>query len=155
MSKYTYSERQDVKSLVATLTIKRIPESEIRQEIYRQTGKTLSRSGLFNVKQAIKKESYYWYQRLREGNYEYIHEFSSRVKEIEDLMKRHYEIIDNNKDNPTVQQRSLEEIHKLSITLSNLYDVAPSIVGYSKQNKDFTGKINGDTLPISQQEIIV
>jgi hypothetical protein len=155
VSKYTYTERQDVKSLVATLTIKRIPDNEIRQEIYRQTGKTLSRSGLFNVKQAIKKESYYWYQRLREGNYEYIHEFKERINEIQDLIKRHNEIIDNNKDNPTIQQTSLAEIHRLNITLSNYYDVAPSIVGYSKQNDNFTDRNKNDPISVSQQKEII
>lgn len=150
------SVRNDVKSLVATLSIKRIPDNEIRQEIYRQTGKTLSRSGLFNVKQQIKQESYYWYQRLREGNYEYIHEFKERINEIQDLMKRHNEIIDKHPDEPTVQQRSLEEIHKLSITLSNLYDVAPSIVAYSKQNAKFTEKSNDTiSIPSKNKEIIV
>ena len=124
-------------------------------KIYRQTGKTLSRSGLFNVKQAIKKESYYWYQRLREGNYEYIYEFKERINEIQDLMKRHNEIIDNNKDNPQIQQTSLAELHRLNITLSNYYDVAPSIVAaYPTSNSNFKDR-NDNSIPISQQKDII
>ena len=42
------------------------------------------------------------------------------------------QIIDKNEDNPTVQQTSLAELHRLSITLSNLYDVAPTIIGVGK-----------------------
>ena len=61
---------------------------------------------------------------MREGEYEYIHEFRERISEIMSLQKKHYEIIDNNEDNPTIQQTSLAELHRLSITLSNLYDVA-------------------------------
>jgi hypothetical protein len=45
------------------------------------------------------------------------------------LTSKHHELIDNNPDSPTVQQKSLEELHKLNITLSNYYDVAPSKVG--------------------------
>jgi hypothetical protein len=146
VSKYTNAERQSVKSIVAGLSVKRIPDSEIRQEVFRQTGKTLSRSGLFYVKQQIKKDSYYWYQRLREGEYEYIHEFKERIREIEDLMKRHNEIIDNNKDNPTIQQTSLAELHRLNITLSNYFDVAPSIVGYTTPNQKH------DPVSIPQQD---
>ena len=37
-----------------------------------------------------------------------------------------------NEDNPQVQQTSLAELHRLSITLSNLYDVAPTIIGVGK-----------------------
>ena len=53
-------------------------------------------------------------------------------------MRKHHEIIDNN-PSPTIQQRSLEELHKLNITLANYYDVAPNIIAYSKENKNFTG----------------
>lgn len=32
-----------------------------------------------------------------------------------------------NEDSPQIQQTSLAELHRLSITLSNLYDIAPTI----------------------------
>jgi hypothetical protein len=66
---------------------------------------------------------------MREGEYEYIHEFRERVSEIMSLQKKHQEIIDNYEHNPQIQQTSLAELHRLSITLSNLYDVAPTIIG--------------------------
>ena len=129
MPKFTNAERILVKSIVASLSIKRIPEDQIVAAIYNQTKKTLTKSGLFYVKEAIKKESYHWYKTMREGEYEYIHEFRERVSEIMSLQKKHHEIIDNNDHNPQIQQTSLAELHRLSITLSNLYDVAPTIVG--------------------------
>ena len=67
MSKYTYAERQLLKDIVASLTIKRIPEAEILAEVYKQTNKTLSHSGLFRVKKSIKYESYKWYSKLEGG----------------------------------------------------------------------------------------
>jgi hypothetical protein len=57
MPKFTSAERILVKSIVASLPIKRIPEHQIVAEIYKQTKKTLTKSGLFYVKEAIKKES--------------------------------------------------------------------------------------------------
>ena len=66
---------------------------------------------------------------MREGEYEYIHEFKERINEIIDLQKKHHEIILRNEHNPQIQQTSLAELHRLSITLSNLYDVAPTIIG--------------------------
>jgi hypothetical protein len=54
VSKYTNAERALVKSIVGSLTIKRVPESEIIKEVYRQTNKTISRSGIYNVKQQIR-----------------------------------------------------------------------------------------------------
>ena len=69
------------------MTLKRIPDSEIIKEIERQTNSTFTRFGLYRVKQQIKKESYDWYKSMREGQYEYIHEFKERINEILDLTK--------------------------------------------------------------------
>ena len=88
----------------------------------------MSRSGLYHIKQQIKKGSYDWFKQMREGQYAYIHEFRERIDEILELQKKHYEIIDNDREPTTVKQASLAELHRLSITLSNLYDVAPTIV---------------------------
>jgi hypothetical protein len=130
VGKFTFAERALVKSIVACLTIKRIPESEIINEIFRQTNKTISSVALFKIKRRIKKESYHWYKTMREGQYEYIHEFKERIDEILWLQKKHHDIIDNN-PNPSVQQTSLAELHRLNITLSNYVDVAPDIIGHS------------------------
>jgi hypothetical protein len=151
VSKYTNGERTLVKSIVANLTIKRIPDNEIFKEVFNQTNKTISRSGLYNVRQQIKRDSYKWYQTLRQGEYEYIHEFKERINEIMWLQKKHNEIIKNNPNKPEIQQTSLAELHKLNITLSNYFDVAPRILNIGTIEK------NDNTISNPQQdkEIIV
>jgi hypothetical protein len=123
---------------VATLSIKRIPESEILKEIERQTNKTITTRFLYYIKEQIKKDSFKWYKTLREGEYEYLHEFKERINEIIDLQRRHYKIIEDNQVNPGIQQSSLIELHKLNITLSNYFDVAPTIlnIAATKNNLD-------------------
>ena len=69
---------------------------------------------------------------MREGEFEYLHEFKERINEIMFLQKKHHQIVMRNEDNPQIQQTSLAELHRLSITLSNLYDVAPTIIGVGK-----------------------
>jgi hypothetical protein len=64
---------------------------------------------------------------MREGQYEYIHKFKGMIDEIFWLQKKHHDIIDNNL-NPSLQQTSLAELHRLNITLSNYFDVAPDII---------------------------
>jgi hypothetical protein len=151
VSKYTNEERTLVKSIVANLTIKRISDNEIFKEVFNQTNKTISRSGLYNVRQQIKRDSYKWYQTLRQGEYEYIHEFKERINEIMWLQKKHNEIIKNNPNKPEIQQTSLAELHKLNITLSDYFDVAPTILNIGTIEK------NDNTISNPQQdkEIIV
>ena len=66
-----------------------------------------------------------------EGEYEYIHEFRERINEILHLQKRHYEIADSPVIPIPIKQASLFELHKLTVTLSNLFDVAPYITSNS------------------------
>jgi hypothetical protein len=146
VSKYTNEERTLVKSIVANLTIKRISDNEIFKEVFNQTNKTISRSGLYNVRQQIKRDSYKWYQTLRQGEYEYIHEFKERINEIMWLQKKHNEIIKNNPNKPEIQQTSLAELHKLNITLSNYFDVAPTILNIGTIEK------NDNTISNPQQD---
>jgi len=131
------------------MSIKRIPDSQILKEVEKRTGMTISQRYLTLIKHYIKKDSKDWYDILREGEYEYIHEFKERINEIVDLQKRHYKIIDDNPNNPVIQQTSLAELHRLNITLSNYFDVAPTIVNIGNKNN------NGDTIPIPQKDIIV
>lgn len=131
MSKFLQKERELIKSIVASLTIKRIPDKDIIKVIFDQTNKSITDRYLSTIRQQIKKESYYWYKTMREGEYEYIHEFKERISEIMDLQKRHHAIIDSPTKPTTVKQVSMAELHRLNITLSNYFDVAPNIIGHS------------------------
>ena len=51
---------------------------------------------------------------MREGEYDYIHEFKERINEILFLQNKHHQIIDSNEHNPQIQQTSLAELHRLS-----------------------------------------
>ena len=129
MGKFLNGERTLVKSIIATLSIKKVSDSDIVKAIYDQTNKTITTRSLYDLRQSIKKESYDWYKTMREGQYEYIHEFKERINEIFWLQKKHHEIIDSPTEPTTVKQSSMAELHRLNITLSNYFDVAPSIIG--------------------------
>ena len=125
MPKFTASERMLIQNLVCNLSIKRIPDNEIIKEVYEHTKKTISKVTLFNIRKRIKKESSKWYTQLRQGEYEYIHEFKERINEIVDLQRQHHEIISKNQHNPSVVQASFIALHKLNVTLSNYFDIVP------------------------------
>ena len=149
MPKFTSGERRTIEGIVGSLSIKRIPDLEIIKEVFKQTNHNISRQTLYNVRQRIKKKSFDWYQELKQSNYEYIHEFKERINEIVDLQRRHYKIIEDNSNNAAIAQTSLSELHKLNITLSNYFDVAPTIVN-TRTNPG--SKQNDNSISISQQE---
>ena len=59
--------------------------------------------------------------------------------------RNHHDIIDNN-PNPSVEQTSLAELHRLNITLSNYFDVAPDIIN-GKATLSETPKAKAVTTP--------
>jgi len=65
---------------------------------------------------------------MRQSQYSYVHEFKERINEILDLQKKHHAIIDSPTEPTTVKQTSLAELHRLNITLSNYFAVAPTVV---------------------------
>ena len=66
---------------------------------------------------------------MRERQNEYIHEFKERINEILSLQKLHHQIIDSPTEPTTIKQTSMAELHRLNITLTNYFDVAPDIIG--------------------------
>jgi hypothetical protein len=82
MAKFTAKERLTILNIVADLSIKRIPDPLIIKHIQNVTGHTVTRMTLWNVRQRIKRESYKWYKALREGEYEYLHEFKERMTKL-------------------------------------------------------------------------
>jgi hypothetical protein len=156
VGKFHGRERAEVESIVASLTIKRIPDALIMKHIENKMGKSITQKSLWSIRQRIKRESYEWYSQLRNGEYEYLHEYKERINEIMDLQRMHHEIILRNDNdrvyNPAIVQSSLAELHKLTITLSNFYDVAPTIIGNSlpAQSKTATTEDNRE-----QEDIIV
>lgn len=145
MSKFTNDERSTIQNIVANLTIKRIPESQILKEIERQTNKTITRKTLWNVKQRLKKESYDWYSKLREGQYEYLHEFRERISEIIDLQRKTHKVFDDNEHNPSIQLDAIAALHKLNVTLSNYYNIVPSLTTTGHKQTGIQGETTSYT----------
>jgi len=129
MPKFTLAERQFIKSIVATASLKRLTDNEIIAEIQKHlTDKEpVTRNYLYRVRRSIKKDSFNWYNNLREAKYDYIQEFKELINGIYWLQKQHYEIIQST-NNQSIRQVSLAELHRLNITLSNYLDVMPDIL---------------------------
>ena len=98
----------------------------IIKHIENTTGKSITRKTLWNIRQRLKRESYKWYSELREGEYEYLHEFKERINEIMDLQNNTTNYIRESAQ-PFNVQTSLLNCINFNITLSNYFDVAPAI----------------------------
>jgi hypothetical protein len=107
VSKFIFEEKTFINSIVATLKLRECQRTRLSKEFLIKLNKTITRMALCNIRQKIKRDSYQWYKMMREGQYEYIHEFKERIDEILSLQKKHHEIIEKNEHNPQIEQTSL------------------------------------------------
>ena len=143
MAKFTNGERHLVKELIAIHSLKHLSDKEIIEIIFQHTNKMITDRALYDLRQSIKRDSFQWFNTLRQDRYAYIHEYKERINEITDLQKKVHEIIDKNEHNPQIQLTAIGELHKLNITLSNYVEIIPNIIGNNS---------NGSTVPTNPQD---
>jgi len=137
--------------------LKRLTDKETIEEIHKHIPDKdpVTREYLYEVRQSIKRDSFNWYNKLREGKYDYVHEFKERINEVHWLQQQHYKIIKSNENNPRIQQTSLAELHKLNITLANYLDVLPSIIGNNQNASTVSAPLKESSTEQQPRETII
>jgi hypothetical protein len=136
-SKLNRNKREQLKQLVLECVLSRLTTFEALQYIKQKLGVSISRRYYFDCKQRIKEDSNNKLKYFAENRDAYLFEFFERIQEIEYLQKELWEIHDNaeknkNKD-PKLQLECLRELRQMTITLTDLYNVLPSIEGFEFQ----------------------
>ena len=60
MPKFNAEERRVIDIMVAALSIKRIPDPDIIDQVMKLTNKKITRQTLYHVRQRMKKESFHY-----------------------------------------------------------------------------------------------
>jgi hypothetical protein len=128
LSKLTKPQREELKSLVATASLRRLTAKETSAFVQQQLGFSISEDHIRRVRMYIKqdcaketlllqKDVGYFLQRM----------FFDRVAELEYQQKVLHQVIDNdkNKDNPDVQIKAVNALHAITETMTRLYTSLP------------------------------
>lgn len=121
MPKFTAAERNQIQSIVATLSIKRIPDVEIIEEINQKLKKTIGPRELYNVRQRIEKESYKWYTELRDDSYAYLSTYKNRIDSFFSYQNKLHEIINKSRNKPEIQIKAISELVRIEMSVYNTY----------------------------------
>jgi hypothetical protein len=99
------------------------------------------------IKTELKQDSQKELNHLRKNRLSYMnHLFFERIDEVKNMQRKLWEvIIDNQEDKPDVVIRSISELHKLSQSLSQMYEMLP-FLGHLPSDA-FTGVIGDNTTP--------
>ena len=125
--KFTDLERQQLKQLVIEATIQRLSVDETLAYIHQRMGQTISSDYLRHIRAANKNTAGHRIAHLQKDRYAYLQIFFDRIDELRAYQSEQWRIYHENTERPLIQYACLKELHQLTISLGNYYDVLPSL----------------------------
>jgi hypothetical protein len=137
---YSNYQRSHLRQLVIEAEIQRFSRPEARAFIIAKFGQDVSHETLDKIKANIKKGALTRLNRLKKSRTAFIDQYFQRIDEILKYQQTQWRIYHNNPDSPLIQKLCIQELHALTITLTNLYDALPAISEYAVGAEDAISK---------------
>jgi hypothetical protein len=127
MSKLNQLQREQLKRIVLDSILQRLTAAETQAYVKDKLGVEIGIDHLRHVKMELRQDSKKELGHLRKDRFSYMnHLFFERAEELKAMQRKLWEIIkDNQEDNPDIAIRSINELHKLSNSLSSMYEMLP------------------------------
>ena len=134
MPKYTKKQTQAIKHMVLDCMVTRMTPEETIDRIQRELGYTIKYNTLTALRMRMRNEQQDYLQKLRSDNFEYNYEFLQRIIEIRNLQRKAWDLHDKT-DSDFIKINCIKEIHSLTKSLADLYDVCPLVTSTDKYAK--------------------
>jgi hypothetical protein len=147
--KFTDVQREVLKRLVLDCILQRFTTEESLEYINTKTKAKydieIGSDYIKHIKIELKRDARKELDHLRKNRFAYMnHLFFERVEELKNMQRKLWEIItDNQEENPDTVVRSIAELHKLSNSLCQVYEMLP-VLGRLPTDA-FAGIDNGET----------
>jgi hypothetical protein len=149
---YSNYQRSQLRQLVIEAEIQRFPRPEARAYIISKFGQDISFETLDKIKANIKKGALARLNKLKKSRTAFIDQYFQRIDEILKYQQTQWEIYHNNPNSGLIQKLCVQELHALTITLTNLYDALPAISEYAVGAEDTIPEIKQTQGEQSQEE---
>ena len=131
--KLTKPERLRLKQLVADSLLSRLTIEETLNYVERSLHIRLGPDYIIKIRKWLKADMQKEYATLRQDKYAYISEYFQRINEIRDLQRGTRFILCKTNDD-ALRLKCISELHSLTLSLTNLYDLLPAITERSFYN---------------------
>jgi len=122
--KYTKAQLQTIKHYVLDTLMTRLTVEESLDYIANKTGFRLNYNSLAGMRGKLRKEAQEHLTKLRTDNFEYHYEFLQRIYEIRNLQRNAWQLYETTQSD-FVKINTIKELHALTRSLANLYDLIP------------------------------
>lgn len=142
MTKFTKSQRQELRDLVVQCIVKRFSREESFAYIKGRFKHDVCIEWIDKVKADLIRGSPERLDYLRKSRYAFIDEVFRSKDEVENYMKELWVMFHKNPDNPNLQKDLIKELHQLTITRSNIIQAIKYLSGVNPNppNPDHNGK---------------
>jgi hypothetical protein len=142
MSKLKQQQREQLKRIILDSILQRLTTAETQTHVKDKLGVEISIDYLNHVKMELRQDSQKELNHLRNNRLSYMnHLFFERIDEVKNMQRKLWEIITSNQEEkPDVAIRSISELHKLSQSLCQMYEMLP-LLGNLPSNA-FTGLVD-------------
>ena len=143
MSKFTKSEREQLKSMVRACSLLRLHDNEILTFIKNTSGLEPSQATLTRIKSGLKKDAVEWYDGLVGKRYDFLALVKQNWDSINELKKLTLDNYSNAKqtNNAIERRKNIELALKIEEDIANYLDVlkfigSPSLPNLSNSTSD-------------------
>ena len=143
MSKFTKSEREELKSMVRACSLLRLHDNEILAYIKNTSGLEPSQATITRIKAALKKDAVEWYDGLVGKRHEFLALVKQNWDSINELKKLTLDNYSNAKqtNNAIERRKNIELALKIEEDIANYLDVLkfisePSLPNLSNSTSD-------------------
>ena len=144
MSKLNQLQREQLKRIILDSVLQRLTTAEAQAHVKDKLGVEITIDYLNHVKMELRQDSQKELSHLRKNRLSYMnHLFFERIDEVKNMQRKLWEIItDNQEEKPDTAIRCISELHKLSQSLCQMYEMLP-LLGNLPSNA-FTGLVDVD-----------
>ena len=124
-NKFSYYQRQQLKQSVIEIEVIGLQINEALAYIKVKTGLSISPEYVYGLKRIIRHDAGKRLHQLQADRNLYLYQFFKRIDEIEKYKQELWTTILTNQEDGYLKKACIAELHQLTITQANLYEMLP------------------------------
>ncbi len=138
-SKRTKAEQEYVKTIIQSLSLRRLTDQEIVDHLHNEKQIEIGRSTVTYIRNNLEKQAEKWYIDLRNSAYKYLAQYKQRIDSLLSYQKALHEIIAVTK-REDIKIRAITELHSIEMDILSLWKQLPSSNIVSTIEKEEEGR---------------
>lgn len=140
---FTYQQRQHIKQLVIESEVQRFQIREALAYIKAKSQLEISQESYYAFRRGLQRSTLTRLENFQHSRYAYLYEYFARIDEIRKYQQELWTTILTNQNDGYLKKSCISELHQLTITLANLYEMLPEYSSLIASNTSTNAENSG------------